>query len=136
MGRHVAGLSAGVAEELNPHEQGEGADGQDQERQHPREEPLEESVDGEHGGILSGPRRPFCLTLPVLGRVPGRRVAAGDMLRPMETPKDDTDQTAEDEAEEAAKKTASDVESYESEWYEVLKRRAAELEEAAEDDET
>ena len=56
----------------------------------------------------------------------------------METPKEDTDQTPEEEAEEAAKKAAADVESYESEWYEVLKRRAAELEEAgeaAEDDE-
>ncbi len=63
------------------------------------------------------------------------------MLPPMETPKEDTDQAPEDDAEEAAKKAASDVESYESEWYEVLKRRAAELEEAgdaaedAEDDE-
>ena len=52
------------------------------------------------------------------------------MLPPMETPKEDTDQAPEDDAEEAAKKAASDVESYESEWYEVLKRRAAELEEA------
>lgn len=60
------------------------------------------------------------------------------MLPSMETPKEDTDQTPEDDAEEAAKKAAADVESYESEWYEVLKRRAAELEEAgeaAEDDE-
>jgi hypothetical protein len=56
----------------------------------------------------------------------------------METPKDDTEQTEQDDAEEAAKKAAAAVESYESEWYEVLKRRAAELEEAgetAEDDE-
>lgn len=54
------------------------------------------------------------------------------MLPPMETPKEDTDQAPEDDAEEAAKKAAADVESYESEWYEVLKRRAAELEEAGE----
>jgi hypothetical protein len=56
----------------------------------------------------------------------------------METPTEDTDQTDQDDAEEAAKKSAAAVESYESEWYEVLKRRAAELEEAggaAEDDE-
>jgi hypothetical protein len=44
---------------------------------------------------------------------------------------DDTDQASTDEAEEAARKAAA-VEAYESEWYEVLKRRAAELEEAAE----
>ena len=37
------------------------------------------------------------------------------------------------EAEETAKKAAA-VEAYESEWYEVLKRRAAELEEAGESD--
>jgi hypothetical protein len=54
------------------------------------------------------------------------------MLPPMETPKEDTDQAPEDDAEETAKKAAADVESYESEWYEVLKRRAAELEEAGE----
>ena len=56
----------------------------------------------------------------------------------METPKEDTDQTPEDDTEETAKKAAAEVESYESEWYEVLKRRAAELAEAgeaAEDDE-
>ncbi len=47
---------------------------------------------------------------------------------------EDTEQTsAEQEAEEAAKKAAA-VEAYESEWYEVLKRRAAELEEAGESD--
>ena len=59
------------------------------------------------------------------------------MLSTMETPTEDSEQTEHDDAEEAAKKAAS-VESYESEWYEVLKRRAAELEEAggaAEDDE-
>ena len=54
------------------------------------------------------------------------------MLLAMETPMDDTEQTsAEEEAEEAGKKAAA-VEAYESEWYEVLKRRAAELEEAGE----
>jgi hypothetical protein len=49
---------------------------------------------------------------------------------------DDTEQARRDEAEEAAKKAAA-VEAYESEWYEVLKRRAAELEddgEAEQDD--
>jgi hypothetical protein len=52
----------------------------------------------------------------------------------METPMEDTEQTSdEQEAEETAKK-ASAVEAYESEWYEVLKRRAAELEEAGESD--
>jgi hypothetical protein len=50
----------------------------------------------------------------------------------METPMENTEQTsAEQEAEETAKKAAA-VEAYESEWYEVLKRRAAELEEAGE----
>ena len=51
------------------------------------------------------------------------------MLSSMDTPTEDSEQTEQDEAEEAAKKAAA-VESYESEWYEVLKRRAAELEEA------
>jgi hypothetical protein len=50
----------------------------------------------------------------------------------METPMDDTEQSGKDEAEEAAKKSATAVEAYESEWYEVLKRRAAELEEDGE----
>jgi len=45
---------------------------------------------------------------------------------------DDTEQSGRDEAEEAAKKSAAAVEAYESEWYEVLKRRAAELEEDGE----
>ncbi|MEO8424596.1 MAG: hypothetical protein ABI595_11900 [Actinomycetota bacterium] len=52
---------------------------------------------------------------------------------------DDTEQASTDEAEEAARKSAAAVEAYESEWYEVLKRRAAELEEdgeAAENAET
>ena len=44
-----------------------------------------------------------------------------------------TDQRRAAEAEETAKKAAA-VEAYESEWYEVLKRRAAELEEAGESD--
>ena len=50
---------------------------------------------------------------------------------------EDTEQTSaeqeSEEAEETAKKAAA-VEAYESEWYEVLKRRAAELEEAGESD--
>jgi hypothetical protein len=50
----------------------------------------------------------------------------------METPMDDTEQASKDEAEESAKKSAAAVEAYESEWYEVLKRRAAELEEDGE----
>ncbi len=61
------------------------------------------------------------------------------MLSAMETPMDDTEQASTDEAEEAARKSAAAVEAYESEWYEVLKRRAAELEEdgeAAENAET
>ena len=41
---------------------------------------------------------------------------------------EDTKKTPEDE-EETPQRVASDVESYESEWYEVLKRRAEELEE-------
>jgi hypothetical protein len=54
----------------------------------------------------------------------------------MEKPMDDTEQASKDEAHETARKAAA-VEAYESEWYEVLKRRAAELEEdgdAAESD--
>jgi len=49
---------------------------------------------------------------------------------------EDTKKAPEDD-EETPQRAASDVESYESEWYEVLKRRAEELEEedAAEDDE-
>lgn len=49
---------------------------------------------------------------------------------------DDTEQASKDEAEEATRKSAAAVEAYESEWYEVLKRRAAELEEAGETSET
>lgn len=48
---------------------------------------------------------------------------------------EDTEQASKDEAEEAAKTSAAAVESYESDWYEVLKRRAAELEEADDSDE-
>ena len=54
------------------------------------------------------------------------------MLSPMEKPMDDTEQAGKDEAEETARKSAAAVEAYESEWYEVLKRRAAELEEDGE----
>jgi hypothetical protein len=42
---------------------------------------------------------------------------------------DDTEQASRDQADETARKNAAAVEAYESEWYEVLKRRAAELEE-------
>jgi hypothetical protein len=48
---------------------------------------------------------------------------------------DDTEQADTDEAQETARKAAA-VEAYESEWYEVLKRRAAELEEDGETGET
>ena len=41
---------------------------------------------------------------------------------------EDTEKKAPEDEEETAKRAASDVESYESEWYEVLKRRAEELE--------
>ena len=58
------------------------------------------------------------------------------MLSAMEKPMDDTEQASKDEAEEAARKSAAAVEAYESEWYEVLKRRAAELEEDGEAGET
>ena len=79
------------------------------------------------------PTRAFRLTLltcaPRCSRSPA---AAGDMLSLMEKPKEDSDQSPEDDAEEAAKQAAADVDSYESEWYEVLKRRAEELEEAGE----
>ncbi len=44
---------------------------------------------------------------------------------------DDTEQASKDEAQETTRKAAA-VEAYESEWYEVLKRRAAELEEDSE----
>jgi hypothetical protein len=50
----------------------------------------------------------------------------------MEKPMDDTEQDSREQAEDAARKKAAAVEAYESEWYEVLKRRAAELEEAGE----
>ena len=56
----------------------------------------------------------------------------------MEKPTEDHEQPDQDDAEDEAAKKSASVESYESEWYEVLKRRAAELEEAggaAEDDE-
>ena len=54
----------------------------------------------------------------------------------MDTPKEDTEnEPPKDENDET--KPANGVESYESEWYEVLKRRAEELEadgESAEDE--
>jgi hypothetical protein len=54
----------------------------------------------------------------------------------MEKPMEDTKKAPEDE-EETPQRAASDVESYESEWYEVLKRRAQEPQEedATDDDE-
>jgi hypothetical protein len=58
------------------------------------------------------------------------------MLSTMERPMDDTDQDDREQAEETARKKAAAVEAYESEWYEVLKRRAAELEEAGETDDS
>ena len=52
----------------------------------------------------------------------------------METPTEDTDEQPPPETPPA--KSVGEVEAYESEWYEVLKRRAEELEaEADEDDE-
>jgi hypothetical protein len=50
----------------------------------------------------------------------------------MEKPMDHTEEDTQEQADEAARKKAAAVEAYESEWYEVLKRRAAELEEAGE----
>ncbi len=44
----------------------------------------------------------------------------------MEKPKEDTEKDQQDD--EAAPKPVGDVDAYESEWYEVLKRRAEELE--------
>lgn len=58
-----------------------------------------------------------------------------DMLPRMETPMDETEEATRDDAEEvtteggAEAKPAGETEAYESEWYEVLKRRAEELEE-------
>jgi hypothetical protein len=58
------------------------------------------------------------------------------MLPRMETPMDETERTTSDETEPATTdddgaeaKPAGETEAYESEWYEVLKRRAEELEE-------
>ena len=45
---------------------------------------------------------------------------------------DYTEDDSQEQADEEARKKAAAVEAYESEWYEVLKRRAAELEEAGE----
>jgi hypothetical protein len=52
----------------------------------------------------------------------------------METPMDESEQATVDDTEPiteggADAKPAGEVEAYESEWYEVLKRRAEELEE-------
>ena len=44
----------------------------------------------------------------------------------MDKPTDDTERPSENESDETV--PANEVESYESEWYEVLKRRAEELE--------
>jgi hypothetical protein len=53
----------------------------------------------------------------------------------METPTEDTEsRPPEDESDETT--PANEVESYESEWYEVLKRRAEELEADGESTET
>jgi len=43
---------------------------------------------------------------------------------------DDTEQDGGDRADEAARKKGA-VDAYESEWYEVLKRRAAEVQEGS-----
>ncbi len=54
----------------------------------------------------------------------------------METPTEDTEKEREDDG--STPKSVADVDAYESEWYEVLKRRAEELEaegDEAEDDE-
>jgi hypothetical protein len=59
-----------------------------------------------------------------------------DMLPLMETPMDETEPATRDETEPvttegeggAETKPAGETEAYESEWYEVLKRRAEELE--------
>jgi hypothetical protein len=48
----------------------------------------------------------------------------------MEKPMDDTEQDGGDRADEAARKKGA-VDAYESEWYEVLKRRAAEVQEGS-----
>lgn len=66
---------------------------------------------------------------------PGHGLSAGLCCPAMDTPTEDTKGgPPEDESDET--KPANEVESYESEWYEVLKRRAEELEadgESAED---
>jgi hypothetical protein len=66
---------------------------------------------------------------------PGHGRSAGLCCPAMETPTEDTEsKPSEDESDEA--KPANEVESYESEWYEVLKRRAEELEAGGESAET
>ena len=62
---------------------------------------------------------------------PGHGPSAGLCCPAMDTPKEDTEnEPPKDENDET--KPANGVESYESEWYEVLKRRAEELEAAGE----
>ena len=47
----------------------------------------------------------------------------------METPTEDTEEHPQpEEDDETPPKSVGDVDAYESEWYEVLKRRAEELE--------
>ena len=58
---------------------------------------------------------------------PGHERSAGLCCPAMETPTEDTEsKPSKDESDEAT--PANEVESYESEWYEVLKRRSEELE--------
>jgi hypothetical protein len=105
---------------LYAHEQGERADDHDQQRQHPNEEPFEEALDRQHAGILSkGPRAST-------GPAPGRALSSGLCCLAMDRPTEDAKRTPENESDETV--PANEVESYESEWYEVLKRRAEELE--------
>ena len=122
-----ARLTTGIAEELHRNEEREHPDRDHQDRQHPGEEPLEEPVDRQHVAILPGAGR-------ARSSEGGWRPMGegGDMLPRMETPMDETEQTPHED-ETTTTRPASETEAYESEWYEVLKRRAEELED--EDDE-
>ena len=114
------------------HEQRKQAHGAHQQREQPCEEPFEKPLDGNH--VSASPRRPGYpkrrprIRVGVQASVTTVRCGGQSRARRMERDMKDNKSRVEE------KDAPADQTAYESDWYEVLKRRAEEEEDEAEDD--
>jgi hypothetical protein len=135
-------VPARIPDELDQHEDPEQAHGSDQGEQEQREEPLEKSRYRDHLPIVTEPDStpaaspPMSTCRDMLGRMEGR-VNDDEQDTTSENGNGPADSDAEAKGPERAPRPArgsGDDVAYESEWYEVLKRRAEEEDEEDEAD--